>query len=110
MATSTSNSPSDSNNQTVPKQLLVLDPGLSVQAASASFYTAFHTTPGETIGKKLSGLGSGQWDLPAFLTKLNVLPAIDGEFDDFEMEHDFGALGRRTILVSGQRLPPLGDA
>jgi PAS domain S-box-containing protein len=41
---------------------------------------------------------------------LNGLPDTDDEFGDFEMEHDFQVLGRRTMLVSGRRLPPLDGA
>jgi len=94
----------------VQRQLLVLDTHLCVKAASNSFYSAFRATPGEILGKKLAGLGNGQWDIPALLTRLNELPETDGEFDGFEMEHDFQVLGRRTVLVSGQRLPPLNAA
>ena len=93
----------------VREQLLVLDATLSVQAASKSFYTAFQVAPGQTAGKKLADLGNGQWNVPALLALLNELPKLDGEFDDFEVEDDFPALGRRTMLVSARRLPA-GDA
>jgi len=88
----------------VREQLLVLDAQLCIQAASESFYTAFQVAPGQTAGEKLADLGNGQWNIPALLTLLNELPKSDGEFDDFEMEHDFPALGRRTMLVSARRL------
>jgi PAS domain S-box-containing protein len=109
MPTSKRDSPSDSKNDGVQKQLLVLDTHLWVKAASNSFYTAFQAIPDEILEKQLTALGNGQWNLPAFLTLLNELPA-DGEFDDFQMELDFPALGRRTTWVCGRRLPPLGDA
>src|ERR1700722_13939369 len=89
----------------VREQLLVLDAQLSVQAASKSFYTTFQVAPGQTDGKKLADLGNGQWNVPALLALLNELPKLDGEFDDFEIEHDCPALGRRTMLVSARRLP-----
>jgi PAS domain S-box-containing protein len=88
----------------VREQLLVLDVGLNVLAASKSFYTAFQVRPGETVGRKLGDLGNGQWNIPALLGRLNDLPEMDGEFDDLEMEHDFPALGLRTMLVSARRL------
>jgi PAS domain S-box-containing protein len=92
----------------VREHLLVLDGGLSVLAASKSYYTAFQTAPGDTIGKKLTDLGHGQWNMPALLMLLNDLPKTDGEFDDLEIEHDFPALGRRTMLVSARGLPDNG--
>jgi len=109
MANSIGKRPTDPSNEGVPKQLLVLDKDLCVKAASESFYTSFKTTPGELLGKKLDAVGNGQWAVPALLSLLQEMPAIDGEFDDFEMEPDFVALGRRTMWVSGRRLPPLGD-
>src|ERR1700733_12266157 len=93
----------------VQEQLLVLDAQLSVQAASKSFYRAFQVAPGQTAGKKLADLGNGQWNIPALVALLNELPKLDGEFDDFEVEHDFPALGCKTMLVSARRLPA-GDA
>ena len=82
------------------EQLLVLDAGLSVQAASKSFYTAFQVAAGQAVGRKLADLGNGQWNIPDLLAKLTELPAAEGEFADLEVEHDFPALGRRTMLVS----------
>lgn len=68
----------------VREQLLMLDVGLHILAASNSFYTAFQVAPGETVGKKLGDLGNGQWNIPALLRLLNDLPKKDGEFDDLE--------------------------
>jgi len=92
----------------VREQLLMLDSDLLVEAASQSFYSAFKVGPDQTIGKKLSELGNGQWNLPALITLLSELPKTDGEFDDLAMEHDFPELGRRSMLVSARRLS--GDA
>ena len=88
----------------VREQLLVLDTHLNVRAVSKSFYTVFRALPGETVGKNLVDLGNGRWNVPALLTLLNELPKVNGEFDDFEMEDESPALGRKTMLVSAQRL------
>jgi PAS domain S-box-containing protein len=88
----------------VREQLLILDAHLRVRAASKSFYSAFQVAPSQTVGEKLADLGNGQWNIPALLTLLQELPKVDGEFDDLEMEHDFPALGHRTMLLSAQRL------
>jgi PAS domain S-box-containing protein len=94
----------------VQSQLLVLDGQLCVKSASESFYTTFHTTPDEVLGKKLSAVGKGQWNVPTLLTMLTELPDGEGELTDFEMEQDFPEMGHRTILVGGRRLPPLDGA
>ena len=67
-------SPSDSGNQAAQKHTLVLDANFCVTAASSSFYDVFQVTPGEMVGKKLAGIGVGQWDIPALLALLNGLP------------------------------------
>ena len=87
------------------EQLLVLDAHLRIKGASKSFYTEFQIEPGETVGKKLSELSNGQWNIPALLQLLNDLPKVDGELENFEMEDDFPALGRKTMLLSARRLP-----
>ena len=92
----------ENGSHEVRKKLLLLDASLTVQAATASFYSAFQVAPPETIGKKLVELGHGQWNIPALLTLLNKQPEV--EFDDLEMEPDFPALGRKTMLLSVRRL------
>src|SRR5580698_4486900 len=64
----------------VREHLLVLDSRLHVKSAGKSFYTAFHVTPGETLGKELTNLGNGQWNIPALLARLNELPIVESEF------------------------------
>jgi PAS domain S-box-containing protein len=88
----------------VREQILVLDTHLRVKSASKSFYDAFQVPTDQTIGKQLADLGNGQWNIPALLTRLNELSKVDGEFDDFKIEHDFPALGRRTMLIGARRL------
>jgi PAS domain S-box-containing protein len=88
----------------VRDHLLVLDHHLRVKSASKSFYAAFQLAPGQTVGKELTDLGNGLWNIPALLTRLNELPKVNGEFDDLKMEHDFPALGRRTMLISARWL------
>ena len=92
------------------EQLLVLGADLCVKAASKSFYSVFHTTPEQYLGKKLADLDNGQWNVPALLTLLHQLPEIDGKFDDFALKHDSRPSGHGTVLVTGRRLPPLNDS
>jgi PAS domain S-box-containing protein len=87
----------------VREQMLVLDAGLHVKAASNAFYAAFNVGAEQTLGKKLADLGNGAWNIPALLAQLNKLPQMEGGFDDLEMDHDFPELGSRTLLISGRR-------
>ena len=103
-------SPDQMVSHAVREQLLVLDAGLQVLAASQSFYRAFQVAPAETVGRKLADLGNGQWNIPALLKRLNDLLEKDGDFDDLEVEHAFPVLGVRTMLVSARRLSDAGAA
>jgi PAS domain S-box-containing protein len=107
MSKSVQSDPSDYVRHAVQEQLLVLDAEFCVKAASKSFYSTFKVGPDETLGRKLTNLGNGQWNIAALLTLLNGMPKPDGEFNDLEMNHDFPALGHRTKLMSARRL--VGD-
>ena len=87
----------------VHEKLLELDMELCVIDASPAYYHTFHVTPAETLDRKLGELGNGQWNIPALLESLRELAPTDGDFDDFEVKHDFPTLGRRTMMLSAHR-------
>jgi len=89
---------------TVHEPLLVLDDELRVQAANPAFYETFKEAPEGTLGRPLYALGNGLWNIPALRTLLvEVLPRNDF-FEGFEVEHDFAAIGRKTMLLNARRL------
>jgi PAS domain S-box-containing protein len=104
MPTTTHHDQSENIKRAGREQRLTLDAQIRVKGASKSFYAAFQVTPEETVGRRLADLGNGQWNVPALLTLLAELLEIDGEFDDFKIQHDFPTLGRRMMLVSARRL------
>jgi len=93
---------------TVREPLLVLDPTLHVRSANRSFYRTFRVDPDETVGRFVYDLGDGQWDIPALRTLLEEIVPGNSAFDDFEVEHDFEHLGRRTMLLNARRFSPEG--
>jgi hypothetical protein len=89
---------------TVADPLLVLDRDLCVETASRAFYDTFKVGRDETIGQHLYELGDGQWDIPELRRLLeDVIPKSSAVLD-YEVEHDFPGLGRRTMLLSARRL------
>ena len=89
---------------TVADPLLVLDESLCVQNASRSFFETFKVNRYETIGKPIYELGNGQWDIPELRRLLlEVIPKTTAIID-YEVEHDFPGLGRRTMLVTARIL------
>lgn len=89
---------------TVPEPLLVLDDNLRVESASRSFYEAFQVSPDDTVGRPIYDLGNGQWDIPDLRRLLEEVLAKSAAVVEYEVEHDFPAIGRRTMLVSAHRL------
>ena len=94
---------------TLREPFLVLDGSLRVLTANASFYRAFHVSGEETVGRFLYDLGNGQWDIPALRTLLEEAIPEEIAVHDFEVEHDFPAIGRRSMLLNARRFPPEGE-
>lgn len=89
---------------TVREPLLVLDDGLRVIKASGSFYNFFKVTNGETIGKLIFELGNLQWDIPKLKDLLeNIIPEKNS-FDNYEIEHNFSAIGKRVMLLNTRQV------
>ena len=96
---------SESIVDTVREPLIVLDEDLRVVTASRSFYEFFKVSQEETVGQLIYNLGNKQWDIPKLRELLeNILPH-QATFDDYEVEHDFPGIGKRTMLLNARRIP-----
>jgi hypothetical protein len=49
-------------------------------------------------------LGNGQWDIPDLRTLLEDIVPKSSVFNDFQLEHDFPAIGRRVMLLNARKL------
>ena len=90
--------------ETIREPLIVLSPDLKVISANHSFYETFRVGPRETEGRFLSGIGDQAWDIPALRVLLEEIIPQNTPFNDFEVEHEFPLIGRRTILLNGRRI------
>src|SRR2546425_8834072 len=90
--------------QTVHEAILILSPDLHVMWANRSFYTTFQVGPIETEGQLIFDLGNGQWNIPRLRTLLEEILPKCNEFQDFEVEHNFLSIGRRTMLLNAAKL------
>ena len=90
--------------ETVRDPLVLLDSGLKVLTANHSFYETFKVTPGQTIGKFLSDLGKGEWDIPRLRVLLKNLFVDDTPLDGYEVKHDFPGIGHRIFLLHARRI------
>lgn len=94
---------------TVREPLLVLDKNLCVQTASRSFYETFRVTPDGTENRGLFELGNGQWDIPELRRLLEEVVPRDNQVNDFEVEHEFEHIGKRTMMLNARRLMQATD-
>jgi PAS domain S-box-containing protein len=93
---------------TLREPFLVLDGSLRVKTANASFYRAFQTSEDKTAGRFIYDLGDGQWDIPVLRTLLEEAIPKAIPVHDFEVAHDFPAIGPRNMLLNARRFPPEG--
>ena len=91
---------------TLREPFVVLDSELRVKTANFSFYQAFKVTQEETVGRFVYDLGNGQWDIPNLRKLLDEVLDRKQAVNDYEMEHDFPGLGRKTMLLNARPFPP----
>jgi PAS domain-containing protein len=89
---------------TVPDPLLVLSQDLCVMSASRAFFETFRVGRDETLGRSLYELGGRQWDIPELRHLLEEVIPRSTAVIDYEVQHDFPGVGRRTMLLSACRL------
>ncbi len=90
--------------ETARSPLVVLSEELRVERANVAFYQFFQTIPPETEGRLLSELGQGQWDIPRLHTLLEQIRPSNHAFHDFEVDHVFPRVGRKTLLLNARHL------
>ncbi|MCF8026327.1 MAG: PAS domain S-box protein [Desulfobacteraceae bacterium] len=88
----------------VREPVIVLDHDLRVISASRSFYHTFRLTPEETLGRLIYDLGNKQWDIPKLRQLLETLLPRKTTLDDYEVEHEFADIGRRTMLLNAREI------
>ncbi len=92
---------------TLWEPLLVLEDDLRVQSANDAFYNHFKVEPAETVGRKVYDLGNGQWDIPLLRELLEEVLPKETFLRDFEIQHTFEQIGRRTLLLKARRVDHL---
>jgi PAS domain S-box-containing protein len=93
---------------TVIDPLVVLDENCRVQAANQAFYARFQVSREQAHGVRLYDIGSRDWDIPRLQRFLKGTHA-NNQSDALEFEHEFPALGRRTVLLNARRLSQRGN-
>jgi two-component system, chemotaxis family, CheB/CheR fusion protein len=89
--------------EAVQESLVVLDSELRVRNANHSFYKTFQVTPKATVGNLIYDLGNGQWNIPQLRTLLDRVLSSDTPISNFEVEHDFPRIGRKTMMLRARQ-------
>ena len=89
---------------TIHEPLLVLDADLLVLSANRSFYRFFKVRQKETIGALVYDLGNRQWDIPKLRELLETILPQKASFDNYEVEHEFATIGKRTMLLNARQI------
>jgi signal transduction histidine kinase len=88
---------------TVRGSLVVLGPDLRVLKANHSFYRTFRLSPAEVEHCLIYELGGGHWSLPQLRVLLEEVLPKNQRMEDFEMEYESPATGRRILVLNAHR-------
>jgi PAS domain S-box-containing protein len=89
---------------TVREPLIALDQDLRVVKVSRSFYEFFKVKPEETVGQYIYDLGNQQWNIPKLRELLETILPQKTTFDNYEVEHEFTTIGKRTMLLNARQI------
>jgi two-component sensor histidine kinase len=89
---------------TLSTPLLILDRDLRVVNGNKAFFETFQVSRDDTVGVCLYDLGDRQWDLPDLRLLLEDVIPRSTAVVDFEVTHEFPAIGHRTMLLTARRL------
>ncbi|MGJ8571399.1 MAG: sensor histidine kinase [Hoeflea sp.] len=96
--------------ETLREGLIVLTEDLTVEYASDRFLKMFLVDSYETVGRSLSDLGDGQWNIPALLNQLNEIVVQDMTLEDIEVEHHFDHIGRKVMRLNARKIVWVADS
>jgi two-component sensor histidine kinase len=95
---------------TIREPLVVLDRSLRLIAANRAFCTTFKLDIDEILGMPIYQVGGGDWNIPQLRLLLGKIIPEQGAMEDYEVEHDFRVLGRRTMLLNAREVFYEGEA
>ena len=88
---------------TIPEPLLILDSNQRVKTANHAFYKMFKVSIEETKDRLLYDIGNRPWDIPKLRELLEEVIPKNSHVKDFEVEHVFPNIGRKTVLLNASR-------
>lgn len=90
--------------ETMRGSLLVLDCHFHVLLANPGFYKIFKARRKETENRLLWEVQNGEWNIPQLRELLEQDLPKKKNVVDYELEHDFPSIGRKTMLLNAHQL------
>jgi two-component system cell cycle sensor histidine kinase PleC len=56
------------------------------------------------VGQLIYDLGNKQWDIPKLRELLETILPQEASFDNYEVEHEFTGIGKRTMLLNARQI------
>lgn len=84
--------------------MLILDLNLRIKSVNKAFYKKFLAHKTGTEGKLLYELGNHQWDIPRLRELMSSIIHKGSSFYDYEITHEFPAIGKKTMLLNATRI------
>ena len=95
--------------RTVPNPLVILSADLRVASANEAFYRTFKIKPKATVGQLIFEIDHGGWDTPQLRHLLLEIIPKNSVFNNFELTHHFGGIGRRSLLLNARLMEAAGE-
>jgi two-component system CheB/CheR fusion protein len=84
--------------------LVILSEDLQVRSANRAFYEMFKISKEACENCSIYDIDRGKFNIPKLREALEKILPESGAFSDFEVEHSFADAGRKTLLLSAQKL------
>jgi two-component system CheB/CheR fusion protein len=85
--------------ETMPSPIVVISSDQRCQMANSAFYSLFEVEPLATVGKFLTELCDGRWNIPSLIAKLETVLTEGVAFHDLSLELDFPKIGHKSLVL-----------
>jgi len=88
----------------VREPMIVLDSRLRVRTANPAFYSMFQLESGDTEGRLIYEIGSGQWNIPKLRQLLEDVLPKQSWMRDYEVEQEYKGIGVKKLLLHAREM------
>lgn len=90
--------------------MLLLDEGLRVLSVNRRFLRVYKLSPDLVEDRSIYDIRNGEWRIPALRRILEGMLPLQGEINDFMLNHEFDSIGQRVMRVSVRHLKQIDES